>query len=364
MKSATLYCSDPLMVYGLKTDPAPFLSLAIDIDTTEKKIVYFTKLHMVVQRLELNVDQIAILAAAAFSSIASKAIKQQKMSQNVAFAMEDVIPILADKYMRSDKYYFQNINLEAIKTFFSLRRATNKRLLPIVNQRLKRALTTVLKISSIERQKLVFSGFIVPSAFSSVRDMQRRVKKHYKSVIMSNVSSLLLNYVTKVVRTMWSGSIQPPVIQMRPPRFFPPDDLVVIYDRPLAYGQKLLRCICDGQFFKEHYYFHYFISGQELVLSSHKWLLMCRSSEYDAMSFAIIWKEKLDDIISFVAPASDTTIKIIFDPHTGEDPHFREIYCRTTEQSAFIASKIESAVSRNKFSSMTSIRRFGEIEDA
>jgi len=354
---------DPLMVYGLKSDPAPFLSLAIDIDTTEKKIIYFTKLHMVVQRLELNVDQIAILAAAAFSSIASKAIKQQKMSQNVAFAQEDVIPILADKYMRSDKYYFQNINLEAIKSFFSLRRATNKRLLPIVNQRLKRALTTVLKISSIERQKLVFSGFLVPSAFSSIRDMQRRVVKHYKSVIMSNISSLLLNYVTKVVRTMWSGSIQPPVVQMRPPRFFPPDDLVVIYDRPLAYGQKLLRCLCEGTFYKEHYYFHYFISGQELILSSHKWLIMCRSSEYDALLFTIIWKEKLDDIISFVAPADDTTIKIIFDPHTGEDPHFREIYCRTTEQSSYIASKIESAVSRNKFSSMTSIRRVGEEEE-
>lgn len=354
---------DPLMVYGLKTDPAPFLSLNIDIDTTEKKIIYFTKLHMMVQRLELNVDQIAILAAAAFSSIASKAIKQQKMIQNVAFVVEDVIPILADKYMRSDKYYFQNINLEAIKSFFSLRRATNKRLLPIVNQRLKRALTTVLKISSIERQKLVFSGFEVPSAFSSLKDMQRRVVKHYKSVVMSNISSLLLNYVTKVVRTMWSGSIQPPVVQMRPPRFFPPDDLVVLYDRPLAYGQKLLRCICEGAFYKEHYYFHYFISGQELVLSSHKWLMMCRSSEYDALSFAIIWKEKLDDIISFVAPASETNIKIIFDPHTGDDPHFREIYCRTTEQSAFIASKIESAVSRNKFSSLTSIRRSGEDAD-
>jgi hypothetical protein len=355
---------DPLMVYGLKSDPAPFLSLSIDIDTTEKKIIYFTKLHMVIQRLELNVDQIAILAAAAFSSIASKAIKQQKMIQNIAFALEDVIPILADKYMRSDKYYFQNINLESIKSFFSLRRATNKKLLPIVNQRLKRALTTVLKISSIERQKLIFSGFVVPSAFSSMKDMQRRIVKHYKSVVMSNISSLLLNYVTKVVRTMWSGSIQPPVIQMRPPRFFPPDDLVVIYDRPLAYGQKLLRCICEGAFYKEHYYFHYFISGQELILSSHKWLMMCRSSEYDALSFAIIWKEKLDDIISFVAPASETNIKVIFDPHTGEDPHFREIYCRTSEQSSFIASKIESAVSRNKFASLTSIRRAGEDADA
>jgi len=119
------------------------------------------------------------------------------------------------------------------------------------------------------------------------QDFRQRIVKHYASASYSQLSGLLLNYVTRFGRSLFSTKRS--VTPVRPPRFFPPDNLVVLFDLEKSYGQKLLRSIKGRMFLNDQYYFHYWLSSQ-CIIGSQNFLLML--DHVDGVQ-TIVWQETM-----------------------------------------------------------------------
>lgn len=341
-------CPSPILGYGDCDDNSDFLECDVELDKSQKKILYVKQARFKLKPIYINADQVLIFALASF---ATNTKKRQKSSSGTC-KVEDVIPLLQKKNLGSDKCYFQNIKFEGTIPIVSLRLSDNTMFTPVINQKLNNILSRILKISSIERQKIRLPEFHCPSAFCAMKDMKRRITTHYKNSIRSNVKSLVLGYITKIARNLLSSEQVVPVVHQRPPRYFPPDNTVVVYDLTTSYGQKILRSIFGGEYHKEHYFFHYFISGNEMLLASHKLILFCKTPE-DATP---IWKDRLDELAAYVV--DELSIRLYFDPRfVNEDPHERSIACRTMDQVRYISSMLDLAVAQSKFSVMTTTQR-------
>jgi hypothetical protein len=148
------------------------------------------------------------------------------------------------------------------------------------------------------------------------------------------------------------------VTPARPPRYFPPDNLVVLYDLEQSYGQKLLRSIKGREFLQDNYFFHCWISTQ-CIIGSQNFLLMLDNGES-------VWLEKMREVIACLV--EDNNVLKVFllglgplasnsssssassspPPTSSQTARERVIQCRTREQVEYIATKIDAIVAKNK----------------
>jgi hypothetical protein len=281
----------------------------------------------------------------------------------LALAKEDVLPMMADKSLaEGDKFYFQNVDLEQIDAVLSLRRGSNKSVTTAFKgTSIKRILENILAVSSIERQNIVLNACRIKSTFCSWNDFTKRIVRHYARTTYSNISALLLNYVTKFGRSLFSTKRV--VTPSRPPRYFPPDNLVVLYDLEQSYGQKLLRSIKGREFLQDNYFFHCWISTQ-CIIGSQNFLLMLDNGES-------VWLEKMREVIACLV--EDGNVLKVFllglaPTAPGAQPSTqaareRSIQCRTREQVEYIASKIDAMVAKNK-SEFSNVMTFSHTNKA
>eukprot|EP01130_Rhizamoeba_saxonica_P014663 TRINITY_DN6427_c0_g2_i1.p1 TRINITY_DN6427_c0_g2~~TRINITY_DN6427_c0_g2_i1.p1 ORF type:complete len:1673 (-),score=349.86 TRINITY_DN6427_c0_g2_i1:65-4918(-) len=66
--------------------------------------------------------------------------------------------------------------------------------------------------------------------------------------------------------------------RVRPPRFFSPSRIITTYDPKLAYGQLLLNSIKSGQYHKEYYRYHIYLTEEKCVLISNIHLIVVKES--------------------------------------------------------------------------------------
>jgi hypothetical protein len=226
-----------------------FLKLLASIDAKETKLRYVRSLYVGMQPLDIGVDQVFILKMAIFGETLAKYIGTLAADVDArVLGQEQVLPHLNDDDLQVDSYYFQNICLDMVKLVLSLRKgerpAIDASSLTATQSTVKRALDSVLTLSSIERAELGLAAFQLKNSHCSIQDFQNRLAKHYQGAFLSQLSGLIFNFVTKFAR----GTVIKSAIPMRPPRFFPPDNTIVLYDLEKSYGQKILRSLKFKEF--------------------------------------------------------------------------------------------------------------------
>jgi hypothetical protein len=226
-----------------------FLQMQISIDAKEKKLLYLRSLYVGMQPLDIGLDQVFILKMAIFAETLAKYIGNLSADIDArVLGQEQVLPHLLDEDLQVDSYYFQNICLDTVKLVLSLRKgerpAIDASSLTATQSTVKRSLDSILTLSSIERAELSLAGFSLRNSHCSIQDFQNRLAKHYQGAFLSQLSGLIFNFVTKFAR----GTVKKSAIPMRPPRYFPPDNTIVLYDLEKSYGQRLLRSLKFKEF--------------------------------------------------------------------------------------------------------------------
>eukprot|EP01122_Echinamoeba_exundans_P011264 TRINITY_DN4424_c0_g1_i1.p1 TRINITY_DN4424_c0_g1~~TRINITY_DN4424_c0_g1_i1.p1 ORF type:complete len:3569 (-),score=802.37 TRINITY_DN4424_c0_g1_i1:9-9890(-) len=315
-----------------------FITFEVHIDQREAKITHFNKISFAMQPIDLNLDQIFILKLQAFFAYMMKYIGKKIDQEALVLAKEAVLPLLPDKTLsEGDKFYFQNVEFKKINAVLSLRRGSNKSVTTVFKgTSAKRILENILAVSSIERQSIVLNSCEIQSAFCSWNDFTKRIVKHYTQSTYSHLSGLLINFLThKLGRNLFNAKRA--VSPIRPPRYFPPDNLVVLFDLEKSYGQRLLRSIKGRVYVEDNYYFHYWISTK-CIIGSQNFLILLEFGE-------IVWQEKMRDVIA-QAMEDNNTIKVFL--LDAKDTRERIVECRTKEQVEYISANIDLMIAKNK----------------
>jgi hypothetical protein len=316
-----------------------FITFEVHIDQREAKITHFNKISFAMQPIDLNLDQIFILKLQAFFAYMMKYIGKKIDQEALVLAKEAILPLLADKTLsEGDKFYFQNVEFRKINAVLSLRRGSNKSVTTVFKgTSAKRILENILAVSSIERQSIVLNSCEIQSAFCSWNDFTKRIVKHYTQSTYSHLSGLLINFLThKLGRNLFINAKRA-VSPIRPPRFFPPDNLVVLFDLEKSYGQRLLRSIKGRVYVEDNYYFHYWISTK-CVIGSQNFLILLEFGE-------IVWQEKMRDVIAQAIEDNNTIKVFLLD---AKDTRERILECRTKEQVEYVSANIDLMIAKNK----------------